>query len=243
MKGLAFLLIAVAAAAFVAGGELNPKTVPDSLKPFSLDVGEAMEAGILVPAVDENNEGVVTSVSVRVVQGTGQTLASIDDILFFTDTQNSIRTAKHVAQDITGLDLSDKDIVYTITADASVIEGPSAGAALTIATIAALQGSRLRNDVFITGTVEPDGAIGKVGKVDEKAAAARDNGASLLLIPEGSGLFSETFEYERVTECRYVGDIELCESSYEKKPASSLGVEIKEVSTIRDALKYFLEEA
>ena len=101
--------------------------------------------------------------------GTGRTLTNIDEILFWIDTQRSIRLAREVAENVTGLDMESYDLVYTITADASIIEGPSAGAAITVATIASLQGRGIRDDVTITGTISEDGSVESAGAIKEKA--------------------------------------------------------------------------
>ena len=105
------------------------------------NVSGANVASIFVPAVDEDEQGVVTVLTVQAIDGTGtgKILVNIDRILFWGDTQDSIRTARDVAQNVRELNLSQTDLVYTITANASIIEGPSAGAALTAATIAAVE--------------------------------------------------------------------------------------------------------
>ena len=234
-------------AAFLLGGMAFPRTVyiKEEQKPLKLLPSEqAFSSQIKVPAVDDSGNGVVTEVGVNIEPGSGRTLASIENILFFVDTQDSIRTARAVAGNLTGVDLSQHDLIYTIKANASVIEGPSAGAALTIATIAALEGKRLNPEVMITGTISPDGKIGPVGQVTEKAAAARENGAQLFLIPRRGGFPVQSFEYERVTECRDLEGVEFCETRYvrKEKKGGSPGIEVKEVSTIQEALGYFIME-
>ena len=67
------------------------------------------------------------------------------------------------------MDLSEYDLVYTIKANATVIEGASAGAALAVATVAALTGKELNSSVMMTGTINHDGTIGPVGGIFEKA--------------------------------------------------------------------------
>jgi len=96
-------------------------------------------------------------------------LVNVDNLLFWVDTQYSIRTAKYVAEDIANINASDIDLIYSIETNASVIEGQSAGAALTIATIAILENKTLKSDVIITGTINPDGSIGSVGAILAKA--------------------------------------------------------------------------
>jgi uncharacterized protein len=249
MKILLPLLVIVFIIAFLLGGLFSGETVyvektetkPVYLPQISAE-GDAFTSTILVPAVDENNHGVITTIQVQAREGSGQILTNIDKILFWVDTQNSIITARNVAANVTGIDPSNYDLTYTITANASVIEGPSAGAALTIATISALENIQLNPGVMITGTIEASGRVGPVGKVLEKANAASDYGADLFIIPEGYEL--KTFGYERVKECQTAGGIESCQVKYVKKEMNGgdgIGITIKEVNNINEALEYFLE--
>ena len=57
-------------------------------------------------AVDQNGKGVSTPLVVEVKPGTGEALTNIDKLLFWTDTQQSIQTAKAVAENITGINAS-----------------------------------------------------------------------------------------------------------------------------------------
>lgn len=127
-----------------------------------------------LPAVDNDGNGVVASLKVDAMPGTGRVLTDINKIFFWIDTQNSIRIAETVAQNITKINISQIDLVYDIQTNASLIEGPSAGAGLTVATIAALENKKLDPEVMITGTINPDGTIGPVGGILEKAKAAKD---------------------------------------------------------------------
>lgn len=248
MKALLPLIIAVCLFSFLAGGTFFSRTVyleqekPVKLLPLPVDskAAELPSTKIYVPAVDEKGQGVLTEIGVSVEEGTGRTLANIENILFFVDTQNSIRTARDVAQEITGFDLSNRDIVYAVRANASIIEGPSAGAALTIATIAALEGKKLSDDVMITGTIRPDGTIGKVGQVQEKANTAKKKGAKIFLVPKNGEVPSSGIEYEKVTDCRTVENVQFCETKYVKKQSSGIGIDVREVASIKDALPYFI---
>ena len=89
-------------------------------------------ATLMVPAVDNEGKGVATNIVVGIMPGTGRTLTDIDTLLFWVDTQNSIRTAKQVASNITGVDLDKYDLIFDVETDASLIGGPSAGATFTI---------------------------------------------------------------------------------------------------------------
>lgn len=194
-----------------------------------------------VPAVDNEGNGVVTFLAVEAEEGSGKTLVDIDSLLFFTDTQESILIAKKVSSDITELNLENYDLTYTIYAEANSIGGPSAGAALTIATIAALEKLQIREHVIITGRVFLDGSMGRVSSVMAKAAAAKAAGASLFLVPPEQG---NEISFESKKICQIKGVVEIC--STEQIPiridiGEQVGIEIMEVSTIEEALDYFIE--
>jgi uncharacterized protein len=192
-----------------------------------------------VPAVDNDGNGIVTIIKVEAKPGSGRTLVDINGILFFVDTQNSIQIAKVVAANLTHARLSDIDLIYSIQTNASVIEGPSAGAALTILTTAALEGKQLTHNVMITGTVNLDGSIGPVGGITAKANAAKDVGATLFLVPQGQG--SQT-TYTPVQKCEQIGVITYCTTEYKASMidvSKDLGIQVKEVRNIEDALPYF----
>lgn len=191
------------------------------------------------PAVDNSGNGVVTLLRVEARPGTGRTLVDINGILFFVDTQNSIQIATEVAANYTHVKLSDIDLIYSVETNASVIEGPSAGAALTISTIAALEGKQLNHSVMITGTINPDGSIGPVGGIPAKAKASKDAGATLFLVPQGQGIQTT---YTPVQQCQQIGLITYCTTEYKASSvdvSKDLGINVAQVNNIQDALPYF----
>lgn len=195
---------------------------------------------IKVPAVDREGNGVVTLLKVQAMPGEGRALVNINQLLFWVDTQYSIRVAKTVAENTTGLDLSNVDLIYSIETNASVIEGQSAGAALTIATVAVLEDKTVVPDVMITGTIDFDGSIGPVGAIIAKASAAKDVGASLFLVPTGQA--SQTY-YTPVRKCEKIGPVTYCTTEYKAEKidvTKEAGIPVKEVGSIEEALKYFL---
>jgi uncharacterized protein len=218
----------------------NPPNAVTTFEPY-IKPGENISfASIRVPAVDENGNGIATILSVQVIPGSGKVLANIDKLLFWTDTQNSIRTARSVAANITGIDLSTYDIIYTIQANASAVEGPSAGSALTVATIAALKNKKVNQSVMMTGTINHDGTIGPVGNILEKANASKQIGAELFLVPLGSSV-QTTYKTEKY--CEQIGPTQICttESIPQKIEVSkAIGIEVKEIISVEEALKYFL---
>jgi len=199
-------------------------------------------AVIKVPAVNQDKQGVATLLYVSTVPGYGRTLVNIDKLLFWVDTQNSIRTSRDVASHVTGKDLSSTDTVYSITADASVIEGGSAGAALTIVTIAALENKNLKPDVMITGTINPDGTIGPIGEVLAKARVSKQLGATTFLVPRTQ---SSQVSYVDKTTCDKIGLSEICRTEtvpHSINVGDEAGINVIEVYTIDDAVRYFFEE-
>jgi uncharacterized protein len=194
-----------------------------------------------VPAIDENGKGVATTLIVEVVPGKGRVLTDINHMLFFTDTQNSIQIAKSVAENITGVNITKIDLIYQIETNASAIGGPSAGAALTVATVAAIENKTLNPKVGITGTINSDGTIGPVGGVEEKAMASKEAGIETFLVPEGQG--TET-TYAPKRECRQIGPILYCTTEYSMKKvdiSKDVGITVKEIANVDEALKYFLD--
>ncbi len=197
-------------------------------------------SAIKVPAVDNEGNGVSTTLLVEAIPGKGRVLTNINQLLFWVDTQYSIRTAENVAQNITKIDLTNIDLIYTIETNASIIEGPSAGAALTVATIATLQNKTINPTVMITGTINPDGSVGPVGGILAKAKASKDVGATLFLVPKGQSIQTN---YVPVRQCQDIGPINYCSIEYKQERidiTKEAGITVKEVSTIDEALKYFL---
>ncbi|MBI4010147.1 MAG: hypothetical protein HY361_03070 [Candidatus Aenigmarchaeota archaeon] len=198
-------------------------------------------AVVRVPAVDNQGNGIATTLKVEAIPGEGRTLTNIDQLLFWVDTQYSIQIAKEVAGNLTKADLSKIDLIYTIETEASVIEGPSAGAALTLATIAILENRSVNPNVSITGTINPDGSIGAVGGILAKSKASKDVGIKLFLVPKGQGLQTV---YKPVKQCEKIGVVTYCTIEYEKESVDiteQSGVEVKEVANVEEALKYFIE--
>ncbi len=194
---------------------------------------------IFVPAVDSNGNGVTTALSVEIENGTGRTLVDIDQLLFFVDTQFSIQTAKDVAVNKTNNDLSNYDLTYSIVSPARIIEGPSAGAGMTVATIAALEGKDIPKDVMITGTIEQDGSIGRVGGILQKAKASKAMGAEKFLVPSGQSIFEKSTPK---TNCRVVAGFRICNTVVERETiniSEEVGIKIVEVSDIDQVIDEF----
>lgn len=76
---------------------------------------------------------------------------------------------------------------FDVDIDTGQVGGPSAGLAFTLAIIDELTPGELTGGkvVAITGAIELDGTVTPVGGVEQKAAAARNAGATLMIVPEG----------------------------------------------------------
>ncbi|MEM5843970.1 MAG: S16 family serine protease [Candidatus Aenigmatarchaeota archaeon] len=199
-----------------------------------------LKSWMYIPAVDSEGNGVVTKLIVEAKPGTGRVLVDINQLLFWVDTQHSIRVAQKVAQNYTKIDLSNIDLIYAIETNASVIGGPSAGAAMTIATIALIENKTLNQSVMITGTINSDGSIGPVGEIVAKAKAAKDIGAKLFLVPLGQAI--QTY-YKPIEHCERFGPVTYCSTEYRPEKidvSKEVGISVKEVSNIQEALQYFL---
>lgn len=74
---------------------------------------------------------------------------------------------------------------FPVSVDVGTIGGPSAGLALTLGLLDVLSNGHLTGGLKVaaTGTIAPDGTVGDVGGVAQKAIAVRDAGAQLFLVP------------------------------------------------------------
>lgn len=155
--------------------------------------GEATTYLVAVKALREGfrlyYEGVTTEMEIELREGEGRILINTESKTGI-DLQTSIRTATIVAEKITGLTLGKTDILLTVKSESEeeIVDGPSAGAAMTVAIIAAIQNQPLDNSVYLTGTVNPNGTIGQVGGILEKGVAVAEEGATKFLVPQGQGV-------------------------------------------------------
>lgn len=87
------------------------------------------------------------------------------------------------AAHVLDLPLAGKEISVSVT---GLIDGPSAGALMTAGLMATLRGIPTRNDVTMTGTINPDGTVGPVGGIAFKMEAAAAAGKRFFGLPAGS---------------------------------------------------------
>ena len=204
--------------------------------------------------------GMVMDITVDIRDG-GKGLVLVNtEVPTGVDFQTSARTAVKVAQSMTGVtDLDKKDVIFSIKSkgnnntttsnDLQSVDGPSAGAAMTVLLAAELSGAAsdnnnnnsttLKQNVVMTGTINPDGSIGPVGGVPEKAIAAGQYGAKIFLVPADQAIYNEQ-TCEKKQEGPFV--YQTCRS--QEKPLSdyterNYGMKVIEVKNIKEALAYF----
>ncbi len=97
-------------------------------------------------------------------------------------TKDSIFTAASVIRKVTGKDISNYDIHVNIVGGGQV-DGPSAGMAISVAIISALEEIPVRQNIAITGEISLHGSIKPVGGIIEKVYGAYQAGVEEVLIP------------------------------------------------------------
>lgn len=100
------------------------------------------------------------------------------------------------------------------------IDGPSAGALMTIAVLAGYLGDTVDPTVTMTGTINPDGTIGPVGGIPHKIEGAAAAGKTAVLVPGGQ---------------RYDYDYALGQSVDLVQVGQQYGVEVRLVSDVYEA--------
>lgn len=184
-------------------------------------------------------EGALLNISVETRAGKGRVLVQTTPLMgiIFQDAAN---TAVFVAQQETGVSLSGSDVIFSITADEEIpgVDGSSAGALMTLLTIAAINGTELNNSITLTGTIDNEGNVGAIGGVFEKAKAAEAGGKTLFLLPREN---SELVIYN--LQERKIGGITIVERVPEVVDAEEyieeeVGIDIQYVDTIDDVLRY-----
>lgn len=189
-------------------------------------------------------EGVTMKAKVEVTPGNGRILVNTQPNIGI-DLQSSIRIATTVAEKYTGVSLKGTDIIVSLIADQAVqvVDGPSAGAAITIAIISAVTGLKVNNTVYITGTINPDGSVGSVGGVLEKAIAAAKSGCKLFLVPKGQSNIPILKPIEKT-----IGNVKIITYQYTiinlESHLKNYGFQVKvvEVENINDVARYMLGE-
>ena len=187
-------------------------------------------------------KGSMMDISVEIDPGKGRVLVETKPLMgvVFQDAAN---TAVFLAQNITNSNLMASDTIFSITAADEVpsVDGPSAGALMTLLMISALKNEQLNDSVTMTGTIDQYGNVGAVGGIVEKAEAAKDSGKELFLLPR---------ENRRLEQYSYVekniGGFSIIERRPEIIDAKThieetIGIRVEYVDSIHDIIRYAVE--
>ena len=175
------------------------ESTPGRIYRGEIDI-EYRNVTVFAPAVASTEDGyvgVISTITVT-VQNNGSGRVFVDTSpLTQVDMQGSARLAVKVASTLvendenTNIDPSAYDYFFVVRTDAPVIGGPSAGATMTVATIALLENWEINEQTIMTGMINPDGSIGPIGGIPQKIDAAYSVGAKRFLIPSGQGTYIE----------------------------------------------------
>ncbi|RLG77786.1 MAG: hypothetical protein DRO12_01185 [Thermoprotei archaeon] len=205
----------------------------------SLSVDRSVELVIVaVSSTPNGTVGVYSFLETRVIcPGEGHVYIETRPLTSL-DTQASARIAAIVAARTAGIDFYSCDYLVSIVSNASSVGGPSASAAIAVGLASALLGLKPNKSVVMTGMINVDGTVGPVGGLVEKLEAAKEAGANVFLVPAGQIVYPRV-----VVERKRVGPmvIERSRLLYVNlsEYGAKLGVEVHEVSSIYEALKYF----
>ncbi|TLX81856.1 MAG: hypothetical protein E6L00_05370 [Thaumarchaeota archaeon] len=110
---------------------------------------------------------------------------------------------------------------------------------MTVLLASELLGKPINDKVLMTGTIEEDGNIGRIGGVAQKADAAGKYGAKMFLVPEGQVIV-------QVQSCdeKREGAFIYRSCTAEDKPLSPItekqyGMKVVGINNIEQALSYF----
>lgn len=175
--------------------------VPEDLEITSKDLNEVVSIGRFTPYeilenLEEKEVGHVYGLGVSGFLGS---TIEIEATAFkakkkgagkirFNDTagsmaKDSVFNAASVIKRLTDKDINDYDIHVNVIGGGK-IDGPSAGAAITICIMSALLEKPIRQDLAITGEISLRGKIKPVGGIFEKIYGARRKGIKLVNVPK-----------------------------------------------------------
>ena len=173
-----------------AGGSLKPGTeqaTPSIAKPADAVSGPVLVDALYFMGGNGNAKGGTAPVKIRVEKNGAKELR----VGFFEEEVGGSGPmwraagwmAVITASFLLGVDPTDYNFQYDVGGN---IDGPSAGCLMTVGTIAAILGDKVKADVTMTGTINPDGTVGPVGGIPQKIDGAAAKGKTLILVPAGS---------------------------------------------------------
>ncbi len=182
------------------------------------------ESSMDIFAVTTEGEGLAAELNLKIIPGSGKVWSSTMPVVG-TSTQNSEQVALKVARSYAE-NASKYDYLFEINSNASVVEGPSAGSAMGLMLVAALNDKQMPKTVGITGTISESGSIGPVGGIFKKSEEAANIGLELFMIPKGEAK-------QVVKRDSTVESVSLPEFAF-----TEWGMKVVEVGTLDEAYEY-----
>jgi PDZ domain-containing protein len=133
--------------------------------------GEKVEIGFL-----RNGDKLTTTVTTGRVSRNGRSCDKVD----------GVSTTGTACMGVTMQPFVTYRFPVDVRINTQMVGGPSAGLAFTLAVIDDLTPGTLTGGrrVAVTGTIAPDGTVGVVGGVEQKAITARHNDVDLMIVPK-----------------------------------------------------------
>ncbi len=151
----------------------------------------ARVASMPVPAVLTPRGAELVRLEVEIREGTGEVYVATTPLVGI-QTQDSARTAFTVSRSMAGIGSNYDALIRLIDPTGSKsVDGPSAGAAMTLIMLSVFENRTVRDDLTMTGTIMNDGSVGAVGGVGEKTKAAADEDMHVILMPRNSDVFDK----------------------------------------------------
>lgn len=130
------------------------------------------------------DQGELIRITITARAGHGGLYTNIADIVFEQDILESLQLAEAYAAQYADYDTDEIDLFVNFYSSAYIIGGTSSSAATAVAMIALFENGSIREDVVMTGVLEPTGRISDVEYLETKARAAESLGLAKLLIPQ-----------------------------------------------------------
>lgn len=175
-------------------------------------------------AVTDSGTAMAADLKLTLKPGAGKIWTGIEPLIG-TSTQSTAKIAVDTANDYSD-QAAGFDYFFEIDSDASLVEGPSAGAAMALLVISMLQDKVVPDNVGLTGTITTEGGVGPVGGVFEKSKEAARIGIKLFMVPSGESR-------QTVKTGNQVESINLIDYA-----AKNWGMKVVEVGNIDEVLRY-----
>jgi predicted S18 family serine protease len=177
------------------------------------------------------------NISVEIGPGKGRVLVQTKPLMGVVF-QGAANTAVTVAGNKTGFDLSDSDVIFSIDAGDTIseVDGPSAGALMTLLAISAIEKHPIDESLTLTGTIDNDGHIGSIGGVVAKATAAKEQGKDLFLIPGENQMITQPASGTAATGTSATARLVQPQVSAKDYIENNIGINVTYVNTIDDVI-------